>query len=714
MHHASPLKDFLSRKVIFGSTLGGAVAFMILGVLLWGGFNWGMEATNTTEFCISCHEMKDNVYAEFKGTPHDTNHSGVGAGCPDCHVPDPWVHKIVRKIRASSEVYHWLLGTVNTPEKFDAHRLTMAKRVWAEMKYTDSRECRNCHSWEMMNPELQKPRSRQQHIYAMENGHTCIDCHKGIAHKPAHDQLSEEELEKWNAPLRQYIRELPERFVAGMERIAIAEAEAEAQQQQESARERERRRAAQQAEQQRIETAVAEALAAHGVTPGASVSPAPAVRGFGIEWAALPERQITLFYPGQASMEWTLVGSQHGGARPFRAGDTCASCHAHEAAEMGRKLVTGEKAEETPIPGKRGSIPLTVQTAHDDEHLYFRFQWEAGDHAPVPFVEGGKMDPENRVKLAIMIAKDEVEYAAQAGCWGSCHHDSRGMPVHPENPTAAGLPLDLHAGVTKYLKESRTHVEEAGRRGATLGGWDKLRPAEELAAALAAGRYMDLLRWSSSGVVENGYVLAERVLKESRKVAADGWLEGEVWNLEIRRPLTSEQHGDLPLQPGTLYNIGFAIHDDHADGRFHHVSLGYRLGLDHPEAEINAVRSQVTSPTEAPASAPAAATTTAPTEAPASAPAAATTTAEEVVVVAERFRFTPQEVTVTVGTSVRWENHERRQFHNVWFRELGEEPGEYFFPGESVSRTFDQPGVYPYLCEPHENHNMAGVIRVVE
>jgi len=111
-------------------------------------------------------------------------------------------------------------------------------------------------------------------------------------------------------------------------------------------------------------------------------------------------------------MEWTLVGKYHGGARPFRiAGDRCTTCHDKETASMGQKMVTGEKAEPTPIPGKRGSIPVTVQAAYNDSDLYLKFQWEDGEHAPVPFVEGGKMDPDNQIKLAVMFATDEVRYA---------------------------------------------------------------------------------------------------------------------------------------------------------------------------------------------------------------------------------------------------------------------------------------------------------------
>ncbi len=610
MHHQSLFKSLLSRKVAFGATLGGAVLFMVIGVILWGGFNTAMEATNTMEFCITCHEMEENVYQEYKGTVHDGNRSGVRAGCPDCHVPRPWVHKIVRKIKASNEVWHKLVGTVNTPEKFNQQRLTMARRVWTAMKETDSRECRNCHDWDTMNPERQKPRARNQHIFAMENGNTCIDCHKGIAHEPVHKTLSEEELEEWAKPVEAYKTEIPESFKQGLARAEAAETAAEAARQEEAQKERERRKAQALVMQQKIDAAVAQALATAGSggVPGTTTKSSTS-HGFGVDWGGSPERSITLFYPGQTSMEWTLVGKFHGGARPFQAGDRCMTCHDKETADMGKKMVTGVKAEPTPPEGKRGSIPVTVQAAHDESHLYLRFQWEDTEHVPVPFVEGGTMDPDNPVKLALMLATDEVEYASQTGCWGTCHEDLRTMPGQVDDPAASGLPLDLSKGVTKYIKESRTEVEEKGRRGKKLGGWDKLKDAAALQAEADAHRYMDLIRWNSGGKVENGHVLEQRVMTDQGAVEARGWLEGGIWTVEVKRPLKSDAKGDIGIDPGVLYNFGFAIHDDYTNARFHHVSLGYKLGLDNPDAEVNAVKAEVkATPAPSAAAAPASAT----------------------------------------------------------------------------------------------------------
>ena len=178
---------------ILGAGLIGAGVIFTSGIVAWGGFNTVMEATNTTEFCVSCHEMFDNVYQEYRQTVHYQNRTGVRASCSDCHVPDPWVWKFVRKVQATNELYHWALGTIDTPDKFEAKRLTLAKHVWKAMKETDSRECRNCHSWEGMLQAGQKRRAWKQHELAQAEGQTCIDCHKGIAHRPVHVLLTEDD-----------------------------------------------------------------------------------------------------------------------------------------------------------------------------------------------------------------------------------------------------------------------------------------------------------------------------------------------------------------------------------------------------------------------------------------------------------------------------------------------------------------------------------------
>jgi cytochrome c-type protein NapC len=149
---------------------------MVIGA---GALAW----TNTEAFCTGCHEMGDNVYAEFKGTIHDKNRTGVRAICSDCHVPREPIPMLWRKVRATGELWGHFTGVIDTKEKFEKHRYELAKRVWVRMKETDSLECRNCHKYDSMDADVQSEKSKARHAKGKAEGLTCIDCHFGIAHK---------------------------------------------------------------------------------------------------------------------------------------------------------------------------------------------------------------------------------------------------------------------------------------------------------------------------------------------------------------------------------------------------------------------------------------------------------------------------------------------------------------------------------------------------
>ena len=183
-------------KLALGLTLIGVIAAMNLVV----GGAYGLAVTSTEEFCIGCHEMKNNVYAEFKGTIHDTNRSGVRAICTNCHVPHEPVPLIKRKMRATLEVIgHWR-GTIDTKEKFEAHRSMLAERVWTRMLETDSLECRNCHIAEKMDLAKQTEKAQTRHAKGKAEGWTCIECHYGIAHTEPDGTGPQELREKLKIP----------------------------------------------------------------------------------------------------------------------------------------------------------------------------------------------------------------------------------------------------------------------------------------------------------------------------------------------------------------------------------------------------------------------------------------------------------------------------------------------------------------------------------
>ncbi len=264
------------------------------------------------------------------------------------------------------------------------------------------------------------------------------------------------------------------------------------------------------------------------------------------DWGKVPSKKITVFYPGVSPMEWVTKGVEHGGARALKKGETCAGCHDEEAADMGKKIVSGEKIEPTPIKGKAGSIPVTVQAAYDAANVYLRFQWKD------PAASGGeKMDKDNAVKLGVMLEDHKVDLANQVGCWATCHQDSRTMPGAKDNKK------------TKYVS----------------GG------------SLASGKFYDLIQFRSGKGAKpmDGYVADKRVMEGGKAlVSAEGKQAGGNWTVVFTRKLAGGE-GDIAMQAGKAYNFGFAIHDDYAHGRFHHVSLGYTLGLD-AKADITAVK----------------------------------------------------------------------------------------------------------------------------
>jgi len=199
-----PRRSFIARvwTVLWRPSARFSLAILVIfggvgGILFWGGFNWAMESTNTLGFCTSCHEMRDTVYQEYMQTIHFKNQFGVRAICSDCHVPHEWLFKIRRKIQASNELLHKALGTIDTPEKFEQHRLELAQHVWDTMKASNSRECRNCHTENAMDIHKQSEAAQKVMAPGLQAGLTCIDCHKGIAHHlPKMPEEPEEEPKK--------------------------------------------------------------------------------------------------------------------------------------------------------------------------------------------------------------------------------------------------------------------------------------------------------------------------------------------------------------------------------------------------------------------------------------------------------------------------------------------------------------------------------------
>jgi hypothetical protein len=243
-----------------------------------------------------------------------------------------------------------------------------------------------------------------------------------------------------------------------------------------------------------------------------------------------------------------MNGIEHSGAKGLRKGEACTGCHEEEAPTFGQKMVSGEKLEPKPIKGKSQGFPVKVQAANDGTNLYLRFSWKQ------PPGGGPKMDADNAVKVAFMLAEDgvitkdakgkQVDMSKAGGCWATCHQDSRTMPDAKDDKK------------TKYVSD--------------------------------AGKFYDLLQWSSKdNKGHDGYVADKRVMEGGKAlVEAKGENKGGEYSVVFTRKLTGGDK-DVALAAGKVVNFGFAIHDDHTNGRFHHVSLGYTLGID-AKADVTA------------------------------------------------------------------------------------------------------------------------------
>ena len=80
-------------------------------------------------------------------------------------------------------------------------------------------------------------------------------------------------------------------------------------------------------------------------------------------------------------------------------------------------------------------------------------------------------------------------------------------------------------------------------------------------------------------------------------------------------------------------------------------------------------------------------------------------------VLIQDYKFSPDMLSVKVGTRVKWTNMEKRTTHSILFTGPQGFESERLFPGESWERLFDQPGLYRYTCGPHPE--MIGLIEVL-
>jgi cytochrome c-type protein NapC len=285
-----------------------------------------------------------------------------------------------------------------------------------------------------------------------------------------------------------------------------------------------------------------------------------------IDWSAVPAKTVSLMYPGQASWEWALSKDEHSAAPKFREGKNCRECHEKETEQIGKALAAGQRLEKKPIPGKRGTIPLTVRFAHDGQKLWVRLEF------PESPAGGPKMDKDFVGRVTMMFDDGKVVEFTRAGCWSICHDDVNGMPSAVEGK-------DMH----KYLARSRAKVSRNG-------GGDSQKPDDALATMFADGQFIEYwqtrLKTGGTGIAVDGHALEKRTDHATPKVTSETKLEGGKWIVTMSRPLVVGAPGYKDIAAGKKYALGFAVHEDWSTGRYHVVSLEYSMSLDSGDADF--------------------------------------------------------------------------------------------------------------------------------
>ena len=270
-----------------------------------------------------------------------------------------------------------------------------------------------------------------------------------------------------------------------------------------------------------------------------------------IDWSKVETQTVTLFYPGQSSYQWLRSPEHRRANKKVEAGDACLSCHEGEEKDIGTLIVTGERLEPHPIPGKEGVKQLAVQAAHDAENLYLRFQWKSqldregrmhnmirydgekwewyGSHRASGKVRSGEQPAIYEDRLAIMLDDGSVPMFKQQGCWVTCHDSMRDMPNAPSEDE-----VKAHPYIGKELKESDVRKYLPQSRTDDMASWDKVKSPEELAKLKADGNFLDLMQWRVArsnpvGMADDGYVLEYRLFDDGKRMFS--------WNLD-RKTMT--------------------------------------------------------------------------------------------------------------------------------------------------------------------------------
>lgn len=161
---------------------GGIVAacLVALGVTV--------QATSTTEFCLSCHEMRA-YQEEMRFSSHARDAGGKPIGCSQCHIPGGNVVRMLagKAWMGTKDVWIHVAGG-----GADLDRAAMQPKA---RRFVDDANCLACHEDLGRNAKKDGPVSAEGRLahdsYLGRNGQArsgCVGCHVNMAHLPPFDE----------------------------------------------------------------------------------------------------------------------------------------------------------------------------------------------------------------------------------------------------------------------------------------------------------------------------------------------------------------------------------------------------------------------------------------------------------------------------------------------------------------------------------------------
>src|SRR6266850_4717769 len=203
-----------------------------------------------------------------------------------------------------------------------------------------------------------------------------------------------------------------------------------------------------------------------------------------------------------------------------------------------------------------------------------------------------------------------------------------------------------------------------------------------------------------------------------------GWMRGHVAVVDNPYYAVTDESGkfSIPDLPPGMYKV--RVWHEYLGEKTQDLAVAARA-----DAALNLDLKDLLSK-KTPASPPITATPSAPSAAASSSPAAGGAPAAEVSVqmVSDggTFKFEPANITVKVGTTVKWVNTSDNRHSATDDPEFEKETGQAILPagvepwttpfvvgGESTTRRFTLPGKYQYFCRNHGQFGMVGTITVV-